>query len=85
MIDRMASLKERPKADRTPSFRSAAEQSTAAGITETTSKTNINTSRKRKKFILCFDGTGNKSHGTDADSNILKIYRTLDQNDPAQF
>lgn len=29
----------------------------------------------RKTFVLCFDGTGNKFSGTDADSNILKIYR----------
>jgi uncharacterized protein (DUF2235 family) len=27
----------------------------------------------RKKFVLCFDGTGNKFSGTDADSNILKV------------
>jgi uncharacterized protein (DUF2235 family) len=39
----------------------------------------------RKKFILCFDGTGNKFSGTDSDSNILKIYRMLDRNDSSQF
>ena len=32
-----------------------------------------------KKFVLCFDGTGNKFSGTDSDSNILKIYRMLDK------
>ncbi|MCJ1430261.1 hypothetical protein MMC29_008178 [Sticta canariensis] len=36
--------------------------------------------RQRKKIILCFDGTGNKFSGTDADSNILKIYRMLVRN-----
>ena len=41
--------------------------------------------RCRKKFILCFDGTGNKFSGTDADSNILKIYRMLDRDDNSQF
>ncbi|KAF2474571.1 uncharacterized protein BDR25DRAFT_331994 [Lindgomyces ingoldianus] len=41
--------------------------------------------QRRKKFILCFDGTGNKFSGTDADSNILKIYRMLDRNDNDQF
>lgn len=41
--------------------------------------------RQRKKFILCFDGTGNKFSGTDADSNILKIYRMLDRSDESQF
>ncbi|KAF2435106.1 hypothetical protein EJ08DRAFT_668077 [Tothia fuscella] len=38
-----------------------------------------------KKFVLCFDGTGNKFAGTDSDSNILKIYRMLDRQDSAQF
>ncbi|KAJ4344415.1 uncharacterized protein N0V89_012157 [Didymosphaeria variabile] len=42
-------------------------------------------SRRRRKFILCFDGTGNKFSGTDADSNILKIYRLLDRNEDDQF
>lgn len=41
--------------------------------------------RGRKKFVLCFDGTGNKFSGTDADSNILKIYRMLDRNGDDQF
>ncbi|KAF2015955.1 hypothetical protein BU24DRAFT_369885 [Aaosphaeria arxii CBS 175.79] len=41
--------------------------------------------RPRRKFVLCFDGTGNKFSGTDADSNILKIYRMLDRNDDSQF
>lgn len=45
-----------------------------------------NRSRKsRRKFILCFDGTGNKFSGTDSDSNILKIYRMLDRDDSSQF
>jgi uncharacterized protein (DUF2235 family) len=39
----------------------------------------------KRKFILCFDGTGNKFSGTDADSNILKIYRMLDRTDHTQF
>lgn len=30
-------------------------------------------------------GTGNKFSGTDADSNILKIYRLLDRNEDDQF
>lgn len=42
-------------------------------------------SHARKKFVLCFDGTGNKFSGTDADSNILKIYRMLDRNGDDQF
>ena len=39
----------------------------------------------RKTFVLCFDGTGNKFHGDDSDSNILKIYRMLDRDDGSQF
>jgi uncharacterized protein (DUF2235 family) len=39
----------------------------------------------RRKFILCFDGTGNKFSGTDSDSNILKLYRMLDRSDGTQF
>ncbi|KAG0126860.1 hypothetical protein HOY82DRAFT_626781 [Tuber indicum] len=34
---------------------------------------------KRKKLILCFDGTGNQSKGNDGDTNILKIFRMLDR------
>ena len=33
--------------------------------------------KEPKKIVLCFDGTGNKFTGTQADSNILKIYRML--------
>lgn len=35
--------------------------------------------RKHRKIVLCFDGTGNKFHGDDSDSNILKIFRMLDR------
>ncbi|KAL5405402.1 hypothetical protein PMIN06_012130 [Paraphaeosphaeria minitans] len=45
----------------------------------------MQSSRHRRKFVLCFDGTGNKFSGTDADSNILKIYRLLDRNEDDQF
>ncbi|KAJ9645771.1 hypothetical protein H2199_002811 [Coniosporium tulheliwenetii] len=41
--------------------------------------------RQRRRFVLCFDGTGNKFCGNDADSNILKIYRMLDRSDGSQF
>ncbi|MCJ1381863.1 hypothetical protein MMC17_004975 [Xylographa soralifera] len=39
----------------------------------------------RKTFVLCFDGTGNKFSGTASDSNILKIFRMLDRNDPSHL
>jgi uncharacterized protein (DUF2235 family) len=51
---------------------------------DTTTHSALLPSHKRK-FILCFDGTGNKFSGTDADSNILKIYRMLDRTDHTQF
>lgn len=35
--------------------------------------------RTPRKIVLCFDGTGNKFHGDDSDSNILKIFRMLDR------
>lgn len=40
---------------------------------------------RHRKFVLCFDGTGNKFQGTDSDSNILKIFRMLDRRDGSQF
>ncbi|ROT38440.1 hypothetical protein SODALDRAFT_333015 [Sodiomyces alkalinus F11] len=38
-----------------------------------------------KKLVLCFDGTGNKFHGDDRDSNILKIFRMLDSSSDDQY
>nr|KMM66532.1 hypothetical protein CPAG_02870 [Coccidioides posadasii RMSCC 3488] len=38
-----------------------------------------------KTFVLCFDGTGNKFSGTEADSNVLKIFRMLDRNQGRHF
>jgi uncharacterized protein (DUF2235 family) len=35
--------------------------------------------------VLCFDGTGNKFHGDDSDSNILKIFRMLDRTADDQY
>lgn len=39
---------------------------------------------KRRQLVIAFDGTGNRFSGTDADSNILKIFRMLDRSDEAQ-
>ncbi|KAK4120586.1 hypothetical protein N657DRAFT_624682 [Parathielavia appendiculata] len=44
-----------------------------------------NSHRKPRKIILCFDGTGNKFHGDDSDSNILKIFRMLDRTASDQY
>ncbi|GAO17951.1 uncharacterized protein UV8b_01005 [Ustilaginoidea virens] len=41
--------------------------------------------RSPRKLILCFDGTGNKFHGDDSDSNILKIFRMLDRSADDQY
>ncbi|KAF4468944.1 hypothetical protein FALBO_4161 [Fusarium albosuccineum] len=41
--------------------------------------------RKPRKLVLCFDGTGNKFHGDDSDSNILKIFRMLDRTADDQY
>ena len=79
----------RPKSEHAPSFRSTIEPDPATEVDNRTpvasSKSIYHQPRIRNKFILCFDGTGNKFHGPAADSNILKIYRMLDRNDPSQF
>lgn len=41
--------------------------------------------RGPRKLILCFDGTGNKFHGNESDSNILKIFRMLDRTADDQY
>ncbi|KAL7929371.1 hypothetical protein V8C35DRAFT_315836 [Trichoderma chlorosporum] len=41
--------------------------------------------RPPRKLILCFDGTGNKFHGDESDSNILKIFRMLDRTADDQY
>lgn len=41
--------------------------------------------RSPRKLVLCFDGTGNKFHGDDSDSNILKIFRCLDRTAGDQY
>lgn len=38
-----------------------------------------------RKLVLCFDGTGNKFHGDESDSNILKIFRMLDRSVEGQY
>ncbi|KAH0595440.1 hypothetical protein MHUMG1_06615 [Metarhizium humberi] len=42
-------------------------------------------SRRPRKLVLCFDGTGDKFHGDDSDSNILKIFRMLDRSASDQY
>lgn len=42
-------------------------------------------SRRPRKLVLCFDGTGDKFHGDDSDSNILKIFRMLDRSAIDQY
>ncbi|RDA96275.1 hypothetical protein CP533_1680 [Ophiocordyceps camponoti-saundersi (nom. inval.)] len=41
--------------------------------------------RGARKLVLCFDGTGNKFHGDESDSNILKIFRMLDRTAADQY
>ncbi|KID85855.1 oxidoreductase, short chain dehydrogenase/reductase family [Metarhizium guizhouense ARSEF 977] len=41
--------------------------------------------RRPRKLVLCFDGTGDKFHGDDSDSNILKIFRMLDRSAIDQY
>jgi len=41
-------------------------------------------SKTHRQLVITFDGTDNRVSGTDADSNILKIFHMLDRNDEAQ-
>lgn len=59
--------------------------SVSAGADQYDNHPNKPRHRQRKKFVLCFDGTGNKFSGSDSDSNILKIFRMLDRDDASQF
>lgn len=65
--------------------RGSSVQDNPPGATPVQSDIGTHSRKSRKKFILCFDGTGNKFSGTDSDSNILKIYRMLDRDDSSQF
>ncbi|PKS08133.1 hypothetical protein jhhlp_005408 [Lomentospora prolificans] len=42
-------------------------------------------SKEPKKLVLCFDGTGNKFSGSNADTNVVKLLSKLDRNDPNQY
>ncbi|KAL7270599.1 hypothetical protein RUND412_006689, partial [Rhizina undulata] len=46
---------------------------------------NNNGGARNNKLVLCFDGTGNKSTGGPADTNIVKIYQMLDREAPGQY
>ncbi|KAF2139466.1 uncharacterized protein K452DRAFT_275789 [Aplosporella prunicola CBS 121167] len=38
-----------------------------------------------RRLVLCFDGTGNKFHGSEVDTNIVKLYQMLERDKPGQF
>ncbi|KAF2150655.1 hypothetical protein K461DRAFT_229140 [Myriangium duriaei CBS 260.36] len=40
---------------------------------------------KKRRLVLCFDGTGNKFLGNESDTNIIKIYERLNREDGDQF
>lgn len=62
-----------------------AEYSPGAMSPVTALSTTHDRSRGPRKLILCFDGTGNKFHGDESDSNILKIFRMLDRTAGDQY
>lgn len=72
-----------PSSAEHPKSRSSLDYITAAIMERPASPTPQN--RTPRKLILCFDGTGNKFHGDDSDSNILKIFRMLDRNADDQY
>ncbi|UKZ82746.1 hypothetical protein TrVFT333_010542 [Trichoderma virens FT-333] len=72
-----------PSSAEHPKGRSSLDYITAAIMERPTSPTPQN--RAPRKLILCFDGTGNKFHGDESDSNILKIFRMLDRTADDQY
>ncbi|KAM9885538.1 hypothetical protein VDGL01_00186 [Verticillium dahliae] len=50
----------------------------------TNASQNADNWHRTRKLVLCFDGTGNKFHGDESDSNILKIFRMLDSSSDDQ-
>ncbi|KAK2785523.1 hypothetical protein FQN52_008435 [Onygenales sp. PD_12] len=42
-------------------------------------------SRKPRRLVLCFDGTGNVFTGDESDTNVVKIYDMLDRHSGDQF
>lgn len=72
-----------PSSAEHPKGRSSSDYITAAIMERPASPTPQN--RTPRKLILCFDGTGNKFHGDDSDSNILKIFRMLDRTADDQY
>jgi uncharacterized protein (DUF2235 family) len=38
-----------------------------------------------RRLVLCFDGTGNQYMGTEEDTNIVKIYESLERHKPGQY
>jgi uncharacterized protein (DUF2235 family) len=38
-----------------------------------------------RRLVLCFDGTGNRFHGTESDTNVVKLYEMLDRSDKSQM
>ncbi|KAK8015624.1 hypothetical protein PG991_008512 [Apiospora marii] len=64
---------------------SSSQDSTFQPIIQPTMNPNTEVRRTPRKLVLCFDGTGNKFHGDDSDSNILKIFRCLDRTAGDQY
>jgi uncharacterized protein (DUF2235 family) len=38
-----------------------------------------------RRLVLCFDGTGNRFHGTESDTNVVKLYEMLERSDKSQM
>ncbi|KAK1756999.1 hypothetical protein QBC47DRAFT_412345 [Echria macrotheca] len=73
------------QADEREDFFSTNFPSERASMMDGNTDAHQRSSRKPRKIVLCFDGTGNKFHGDDSDSNILKIYRMLDRTASDQY
>ncbi|KYK57424.1 hypothetical protein DCS_04433 [Drechmeria coniospora] len=80
----MAGLLE-PSAAQTMRERHDESDNASAAMSLRALSTKRDTGRGPRKLILCFDGTGNKFHGDESDSNILKIFRMLDRTAGDQY
>lgn len=79
-----ASVREAKHSDPEPDFEATLSAENNAAI-KSSNADQAARSRGVRKLVLCFDGTGNKFHGDDSDSNILKIFRMLDRTADDQY
>ncbi|EWC44852.1 hypothetical protein DRE_00911 [Drechslerella stenobrocha 248] len=84
MVETPASQVEPVPEQETPQEEQSEKPQKPCSISSCDSHENVDFDKQRR-LVLCFDGTGNKFHGNDSDSNIVKIYELLDRRSENQF